>query len=112
MVKGYIYIISNHNRKVLYIGVTGDLEKRMLRHKVGEGSIFASKYNCKYLLYYEDFPDMKQAITREKQLKRWHREWKFNLIKEVNPNLDDLAHDWFDEETLENAKLGFSNPET
>jgi putative endonuclease len=111
MVKGYIYIISNHNRTVLYIGVTGNLENRMLRHKVGEGSTFATKYNCKYLLYFEDFPDMTQAIAREKQLKRWHREWKFNLIQETNPNLDDLAQDWFDEETLANAKLGFSNPE-
>ncbi|MBI1286111.1 MAG: hypothetical protein GC178_00885 [Flavobacteriales bacterium] len=108
MIKGYFYIISNYERTVLYIGVTGNLEKRMLRHKVGTGSEFASKYNCKYLLYYEDFPDMTQAISREKQLKRWHREWKFNLISEANPNLDDLAADWFDEETLTNARLGFS----
>ena len=111
MVKGYIYIISNHKRTVLYIGVTGNLENRMLRHKVGAGSKFAAKYNCTHLLYYEDFPDMTQAIAREKQLKRWHREWKLKLIMEVNPELNDLAEDWFDEETLANAKLGFNSHE-
>ncbi|MCF8464642.1 MAG: GIY-YIG nuclease family protein [Flavobacteriales bacterium] len=109
MIKGYIYIITNYNRTVLYIGVTGNLRDRMLRHKVEEGSKFASKYKNKYLLYYEDFPDMKQAINREKQLKNWHREWKLNLIKELNPDLKDLADDWFDEETLENAKAGFTS---
>jgi len=52
---------------------------------------------------------MTQAISREKQLKRWHREWKFNLIRENNPNLLDLADGWFDDEILQNAKLGFNN---
>lgn len=108
MINGYIYIISNYNRTVLYIGVTGNLEDRMLRHKVGEGSKFASRYKCEDLLYYEGFSDMTQAISREKQLKRWRREWKLNLIKEGNPDLKDLACDWFDIETLENAKLGFT----
>lgn len=109
MIEGYIYIISNYKRNVLYIGVTGNLEQRILRHKVGEGSDWAKKYNCKHLLYFEDFPDMTQAISREKQLKRWHREWKFNLIRENNPNLLDLADGWFDDEILQNAKLGFNN---
>ncbi len=109
MIEGYIYIITNYTRTVLYIGVTGNLRNRILRHKVDEGSKFASKFKSKYLIYYEEFPDMRQAINREKQLKQWHREWKLNLIKELNPNLEDLANDWFDEETLENAKLGFSN---
>jgi len=109
MIKGYIYFITNYTRTVLYIGVTGNSRDRILRHKVGEGSKFASEFKCKDLLYYEDFPDMTQAIGREKQLKNWHREWKLNLIKELNPNLDDLAFDWFDEETLESAKLGFTS---
>jgi len=60
-------------------------------------------------LYFEDFPNMTQAISREKQLKRWHREWKFNLIRENNPNLLDLADGWFDDEILQNAKLDFNN---
>jgi len=109
MKRSFVYIISNYKRTVLYIGVTGDLEKRMLRHKVEEGSKFASKYKCKDLLYYEEYSDMRLAIDREKQLKTWHREWKFNLIKELKPELKDLSEEWFDEETLENAKLGFAN---
>ena len=109
MIRGHVYILCNYSRTVLYTGVTGNLRDRILRHKVEEGSKFASKFKCKYLLHFEDFQDMRQAIDREKQLKNWHREWKFNLVKENNPSLFDLAHDWFDEETLENAKLGFSN---
>ena len=111
VINGYIYIITNHNRTVLYVGVTGNLRTRMLRHKVGEGSKFAAKYHCHDLLYFEEFPDMTQAITREKQLKNWHREWKLNLISELNPDLKDLAADWFDQETLENAKAGFTSSE-
>ncbi len=77
-----------------YIGVTNDLERRVAEHKSGEGSIFTTKYNLDRLVYYEIISDIKAAIKREKQLKRWHREWKINLIKELNPTLEDLGKDW------------------
>jgi len=87
---GYIYILTNKRRNVLYIGVTADLTQRIWKHKQGLGSEFTKKYKLKYLIYYESYPHMQDAINREKQLKNWHREWKFNLIKETNPTLKDL----------------------
>ncbi|MFW5774470.1 MAG: GIY-YIG nuclease family protein [Tangfeifania sp.] len=87
---GYVYIMSNKNRSTFYIGVTSNLKIRIADHKNGKGSSFTSKYNLCDLLYYEKFPDIYQAIDREKQLKRWHRLWKINLIKSVNPEMNDL----------------------
>ena len=81
-------------RTTLYIGITNDIERRIKEHLNGEGSKFTHKYNLHELLYFETFNDIEQAITREKQLKNWHREWKFNLIKQQNPTLKNLASDW------------------
>ena len=86
--------MTNFNRTVLYTGVTNDLERRVKEHKSGEGSTFTKKYNCVYLLYYERMQDIEQAIKREKQLKKWKREWKMNIIKEHNPDLKDLSDEW------------------
>jgi putative endonuclease len=72
---GYIYILSNKNRNVLYIGVTNDLYTRITWHKSGEGSAFTKKYNCTDLLYYEFFESIEAAIDREKVLKKWNRSW-------------------------------------
>lgn len=87
---GYIYIMSNKNRSTFYIGVTSDLKTRIADHKNGIGSVFTSKYELKDLVYFEEFPDIYQAIDREKQLKNWHRQWKINLIKSANPEMNDL----------------------
>ena len=87
---GYIYIISNKNRNVLYIGVTCDLYSRISQHKSTEGSAFTKKYKCTDLLYYEFFESIEAAIDREKQLKKWKRNWKDVLIKSKNPELKDL----------------------
>jgi len=95
----YIYILSNKNRTVLYIGITNDLERRMAEHKSGTGSAFTKKYNISELLYYEVFDKIIDAIKREKQLKEWKREWKFELIKTMNSELLDLAVDWSSEIT-------------
>jgi putative endonuclease len=92
---GYVYIMSNYSRTVLYIGVTNNLEKRVYEHKSGIGSEFTSRYKCHYLLWFERMQGIEQAIKREKQLKNWRREWKFNLIKETNPELLDLAEEWY-----------------
>ena len=87
---GFVYIMSNSRRTTFYIGVTSDLKERIANHKKGIGSEFTSKYKLTDLLYYEDFPDIYQAIDREKQLKRWHGKWKINLIKSINPKMNDL----------------------
>ena len=87
---GYVYIMTNKNRTSFYIGVTSDLKTRIADHKNWTGSDFTTKYKLSYLVFYEEFPDIYQAIDREKQLKNWHRQWKVNLIQSVNPELKDL----------------------
>ena len=87
---GYVYIMSNKHRITFYIGVTSDLKNRIADHKNGIGSSFTTKYNLVDLLFFEEFPDIYQAIDREKQLKKWHRQWKINLIKSINPEMKDL----------------------
>ena len=94
MKQSYVYIMSNKTNTTLYIGLTSNLERRVAEHKAGKGSGFTSRYNLTKLLYYERMQGMENAIKREKQLKNWHREWKWNLIKEQNPELVDLASDW------------------
>ena len=90
MLNYYCYITSNKNRTVLYIGYTNNLKRRLLEHKQGNGAIFTKKYNATDLIYYETFTDSKLARRREKQLKNWHKNWKWNLIKLSNPDLKTL----------------------
>ena len=97
MKKGYVYIMSNKNRNVFYVGLTNNIERRIFEHRTGKGSKFCKKYLIEELLYFEETENMISAIAREKNLKNWHRDWKLNLIKEVNPEMVDLAKDWFAE---------------
>jgi putative endonuclease len=90
-----IYIISNQNGNVIYIGVTSNLWYRVLQHKEGDGSIFTKKYNVHKLVYFEDFNEMNTAIHREKQLKKWNRKWKDELIDTMNTERIDLANDGY-----------------
>ena len=90
-----VYVISNMLRTTIYIGVTSNLERRMLEHKAGVGSSYAKKYKLHVLLYYEKAPSMIVAIAREKQLKNWHKDWKWNLVRKLNPELKDIAANWF-----------------
>lgn len=99
-------MLSNFNRTSLYIGMTNDIERRVLEHKSGIGSEHTAKYQLKYLMYYETCPSIQEAIARERQLKNWHKEWKWNLIREGNPNLKDLSDDWFDQKDIESANSG------
>jgi putative endonuclease len=92
--KAYVYILSNKNRTVLYIGVTNDLECRIAEHRKGLASAFTKKYNVHDLVYYEVHGSIIQAIKREKQLKEWKRVWKEELIKSKNPEMIDMACDW------------------
>lgn len=71
--------------------MTNDLVMRVAEHKAHVNKGFTAKYDCKILVYYEELPTAEQAIAREKQLKNWHRDWKLNLIKELNPDLADLS---------------------
>ena len=90
MKESYVYLLSNKNRTVIYIGVTTNLIERIENHKNGTGSVFTKKYNINELMHFEIFTDINQAISREKQLKNWNREWKWNLIKQNNPEIIDL----------------------
>ncbi len=98
MSSNYVYIMSNYKLSTLYTGVTNNLERRVLEHKLGKGSKFTEKYKLRKLIYFEEAELIEDAIEREKQLKRWHRDWKWNLIKTTNPNLNDLSELWYDKE--------------
>ena len=73
-------MMSNYTNSVLYIGVTNDLVRRVAEHKGHVNDGFTARYNCKKLVYFDDFENVNDAISREKQLKRWHRDWKNNLF--------------------------------
>ena len=80
----------------LYIGVTNNLERRMFehKHKLAEG--FTKKYGLDKLVYFETYQYVNDAIKREKNMKKWKRQWKISLIEKDNPNWNDLSHDWFE----------------
>ena len=86
--------MTNYSQSSLYIGVTSNLQKRVWEHKNKVVVGFTEKYNINKLVYYELTDSIETAINREKQLKRWHRDWKINLIKEVNPDFRDLSLDF------------------
>ena len=90
----YVYIMASHSR-VLYIGVTSDLRRRVYQHKHGLIKGFTSKYRVTRLVYYEETPSSRAAVARERQIKGWLREKKFRLIESVNTGWDDLASSWF-----------------
>ena len=90
----FVYILSNFTRTTIYIGVTSNLEKRLYEHENHLVKGFTEKYNCNILVYFEETSDIYEAITREKQIKKWKREWKDNLITKMNPKWRDLTKDW------------------
>jgi len=92
----YVYILASKKNGTLYIGITYDLERRIFEHKNKITKEFTSKYNVTNLVYFEVFSQVLDAIKREKQLKKWNRQWKINLIVEENPDWNDLAHDWYE----------------
>jgi len=90
----HVYIMANNKNTTLYIGVTSNLPQRAYQHKSKMPPGFTSKYNLIKLVYFESFENMYDAISHEKQLKNWRREWKNNLIEKVNPQWLDLSTDW------------------
>jgi len=86
-----VYILASDRNGTVYIGVTSNLMQRLYEHRSGAVEGFTSRYRVMKLVRYELFEDMLSAIAREKQLKRWHRAWKLNLIEQDNPSWEDLA---------------------
>lgn len=86
----YVYILASQRNGTLYTGVTNDLKRRVWEHKHDLVKGFTEKYSVHLLVYYEIHEDIEQAILREKQIKKWKRIWKLNLIEGKNPNWDDL----------------------
>lgn len=88
----YIYIMTNRTNTTLYIGMSGNIKERIIQHKKKYSKGFANKYNLIKLVYFEKFELPKEAIKREKQIKKWNREWKINLITDLNPDFNDLFY--------------------
>jgi putative endonuclease len=86
----YVYMLASARNGTLYLGVTSDLVKRIWEHREGVFEGFTKKYGIKHLVWFEVHTDVVAAITREKQLKKWHRDWKINMIQQWNPDWRDL----------------------
>ncbi|GAB4141608.1 MAG: hypothetical protein Fur0024_3820 [Patescibacteria group bacterium] len=91
----FVYILTNKTNTVFYIGLTNNLERRIYEHKNKLIDGFTKKYNVYKLVYFEDFGNVKDAIDAEKRMKKWKREWKYNIISKSNPDFKDLLSDWF-----------------
>ena len=90
----YTYILASKPNGTLYTGVTSDIVNRAGQHRDGAGSRFTSRYGVYRLVYYEVFDDVRDAIQREKSIKRYYRQWKINLIEKENREWRDLAEDF------------------
>jgi putative endonuclease len=93
----FTYIMASRSH-TLYIGVTGNLHKRVFEHKWREHSGFTERYNCDRLVWFESYQEVAKSIAREKQLKGWRRDKKIALIERTNPAWIDLSRDWYDVE--------------
>lgn len=92
--KGYfVYILASRKNGTLYIGVTSDLVKRIWEHKENAISGFTKRYGVKRLVYFETYDSAENAILREKQLKKWNRKWKIELIEKTNSSWKDLYYE-------------------
>ena len=91
----YVYILASKRNGTLYIGVTNNLEKRVAEHKTKIFEGFTEKYDVNELVFFEETNDINSAIAREKQLKKWNRDWKLKLIEKSNPDWKDLSKEWF-----------------
>jgi len=90
----YVYLLTNWNNKVMYLGVTNNLERRLYEHKNKLVKGFTEKYNVNKLVYFEETQDVTAAIAREKEIKKWRREKKNQLVNRMNPNWKDLSSRW------------------
>ena len=95
----FVYVLASRSR-VLYVGVTNDLERRVFEHKHKLVTGFTTEYNINRLIYFESTPDVLAAIRREKQIKGWRRSRKVALIESVNPRWEDLSLRWSEQEEI------------
>ncbi|MFA6456121.1 MAG: GIY-YIG nuclease family protein [Bacteroidota bacterium] len=86
----FVYILASKKNGTLYIGMTNNLKNRIVQHKEKQIPGFTQRYNVDMLVYYEYYMDVRDAITRETQMKRWKRSWKIELIESMNPEWKDL----------------------
>lgn len=87
--------MTNKLNGVIYIGVTDDFEERVKEHKLKiNPKSFTAKYNCDKLVYFEEYEKGEDAVKRERQFKKWKRDWKIELIEEMNPSWSDLSANW------------------
>jgi putative endonuclease len=91
----WVYMLTSNGNKVIYVGVTNDLQRRIYEHKHKPIDGFTARYNVHRLVYMESTPSIEAAIAREKQLKGWRREKKNALVAAINPDWRDLAAEWF-----------------
>jgi len=87
----YVYILANYQRSCFYVGFTNDIVRRIIEHQNGFGSFFTIQYKLKHLIYFEEYRYVHDAINREKEIKKWSRDKKINLVKTTNPFLSDLS---------------------
>lgn len=90
---GWVYVMASRYRGTVYVGVTSDLATRMSQHRSGKGSEFCARYGLRRLVWAERFAAIEDAIVFEKRLKRWRRQWKFELVEKANPDWQDLFGD-------------------
>jgi len=86
----YVYLLASRKHGTLYVGVTNDLVSRSYQHKIKATGGFTARYGVDKLVWFEVYEEVISAITREKQLKKWRRDWKIRLIEEQNPEWVDL----------------------
>ncbi|MFD2824406.1 GIY-YIG nuclease family protein [Lacinutrix iliipiscaria] len=91
----YIYIMTNKPNGTIYIGITNEIQERIKEHKLKiRPKSFTAKYNCDKLVYFEEYSNDKDALIRERQMKKWKREWKIKLIEDMNPSWTDISINW------------------
>ncbi len=90
----YVYLLTNWNNKVMYVGVTNNLERRIYEHKSKLVKRFTKKYNVNKLVYFAETRDVTAAIVREREIKKWRREKKNQLVNQLNPTWKDLSLEW------------------
>ena len=89
-----VYLLTNQTNKVLYVGVTNNLRRRLYEHRRKSVAGFTKKYNLYKLVWFEQTEDIRSAIAREKEIKGWRREKKNRLVEDINPDWRDLSEEW------------------
>jgi putative endonuclease len=111
----FVYMMTNRTRGVLYTGVTNDLQRRVWEHGNGTVKGFTKQYKLDRLVYYENYGDIRDAITREKEIKGWRREKKNDLVRALNPTWEDLGSKLFNRELrgpTPSARLGMTTKDS